>query len=128
MRKLILSVGIVAAAFTATSAFAEGDPAAGEKVFRKCKACHMVGEDAKNRVGPVLNGVIGRQAGTFDGYRYSPAMKKAGENGLVWTEEKLHHYLEKPRDMVKGTKMAFPGLKKEKDRENVVSYLEQFSK
>ena len=87
----------------------------------------MVGEGAKNRVGPPLNGIMGRQAGTLDGYNYSPAMKKAGEEGLVWTEETMAAYLEAPRKHVKGTKMAFPGLKKEQEIADVIAYLKQFS-
>lgn len=127
MNKLLVSAGLAAAMIAASPALADGDPAAGEKVYKKCKVCHMVGEDAKNRVGPVLNGVMGRQAGALDGYRFSSAMKKAGENGLVWTEAALDEYLAKPREAVKGTKMAFPGLKKEKDRQNVIAYIKQFS-
>lgn len=127
MNKLLVSAGLAAAMIAASPALADGDPAAGEKVYKKCKVCHMVGEDAKNRVGPVLNGVMGRQAGALDGYRFSAAMTKAGENGLVWTEAALDEYLAKPRDVVKGTKMAFPGLKKEKDRQNVIAYIKQYS-
>ena len=65
----------------------DGDPDAGKKVFRQCQACHMVGDNAKPRVGPPLNDIFGRQAGTYEGFRYSPAMKGAGENGLVWNVE-----------------------------------------
>lgn len=105
-----------------------GDPAAGEKVFNKCKACHAVGEGAKNRVGPELNELIGRTAGTAEGYKYSPAMQKAGADGLVWNAETLATYLAKPRAMVKGTKMAFAGLKDQGDIDNIIAYLETFSK
>lgn len=107
---------------------AEGDADKGKRVYNKCKACHMVGENAKKRVGPPLNNIIGAKAGSQDGYNYSKAMKSAGEEGLVWTEEKLSQYLTKPKDVVPKTKMAFPGLKKESDRENVIAYLKQFSK
>lgn len=116
---LIVSAGV---------AHAEGDPAKGEKVFNKCKACHMVGEDAKKRVGPPLNNIIGAKAGSQEDYNYSKAMKEAGENGLVWNDEKLDAYLEKPKDVVPKGKMAFPGLKKESDRANVIAYLKQFTK
>lgn len=109
-------------------AHAEGDAAKGEKVFNKCKACHMVGEGAKKRVGPPLNNIIGAKAGSQEDYNYSSAMKKAGEDGLVWDEAKLSAYLEKPKDIVPKGKMAFPGLKKETDRENVIAYLKQFTK
>jgi cytochrome c2 len=119
----------VTALIAAGPAFADGDVDAGEKVFRKCRACHLVGENATARVGPVLNNLFGRTAGTNEEYgaRYSKAMVEAGQNGLVWTEEVLMEYLIKPRDYVNGTKMAFAGLAKEQDREDVIAYLKQFS-
>jgi len=95
----------------------------GEKVFRRCAACHQIGPDAQNRVGPELTDVIGRQAGTVADFKYSPAMTAAGEGGLVWTEEALREYLENPREHVKGTTMAFAGLKKEDERLAVVAYI-----
>lgn len=100
-----------------------GDPAAGEKVFLKCRACHQIGEGAKNAVGPVLNGVVGRKAGTYPGYSYSEANKKSG---LTWDEATLKEYLKSPRTKVPGTKMIFPGLTKEEDIDNVIAYLKQF--
>lgn len=102
------------------------DAGAGEKVFRKCKACHAVGEGARHRVGPHLNAVIGREAGSLDDYRYSKAMRKAGAEGLVWDEPALDNYLAAPRKMIKGTKMAFAGLREADDRENVIAYLKTF--
>ena len=125
-RKIILAACV---ATLASPAFADGDVAKGEKVFKKCAACHEVGDGAKIKVGPVLNNVFGRTAGTNADYadKYSKDMKKAGEDGLVWNSETLHHYLEKPKAMVKHTKMAFAGLKKEDDRDNVIAYLKQFS-
>ena len=108
-------------------ATAAGDPAAGEIVFKKCMSCHAVGEGAKNKVGPVLNGVFGRTAGTFEGFKYSKAMIDAGAGGLVWTPETVQHFLAKPRDFVKGTKMSFPGLPNPVDEENVIAYLLTFS-
>ncbi len=101
------------------------DAAAGEKVFAKCKACHVADED-KNKVGPSLKGVIGRTAGTHEGFKYSTAMIDAGKGGLVWDEAKLTTYLHDPKAMVKGTKMAFPGLKNDADIANVIAYLKQF--
>ncbi|PJK27639.1 cytochrome c family protein [Minwuia thermotolerans] len=127
MLKTLAPAALAALLLAAGPALAEGDPAAGEKVYKKCKVCHMVGEGAKNRVGPPLNDIIGRQAGTLGGFNYSPAMKKAGEEGLVWTEEAMAEYLEAPRKYVKGTKMAFPGLKKEQEIADVIAYLKQFS-
>lgn len=97
--------------------------AAGEKVFKKCAACHAIGPDAKNKVGPELNGLIGRTAGTAPDFSYSDAMKKAGEGGLVWTSETLHTYLENPKAMVPGTKMTFAGLKKPEERDAVIAYI-----
>ncbi|ETW12246.1 cytochrome c2 [Roseivivax marinus] len=104
-----------------------GDAEAGEQVFRKCQACHMVGEDAQNRVGPTLNGVVGRTAGTLEGFNYSDAMVAKGEEGLVWNPETLAAYLENPRGYVEGTKMSFAGLRKEEERANVIAYLAQYS-
>jgi cytochrome c len=115
---LILSAG---------GAFAQGDVPAGEVVFKKCMVCHAVGEGATNKVGPVLNGVFGRTAGTLEGFNYSQAMKDAGAGGLVWTPEIMAEYLVKPRDYIKGTKMAFNGLPKPEDIANVVAYLQTFS-
>jgi len=123
-KPLLLTAGLLLSC--APAAFAS-DAEAGKKVFSKCAACHAVGENAKHKVGPVLNDVIGRKAGTAEGYKYSPAMMKAGEGGLVWDEEALQAYLTKPKDVVKGTKMTFAGLTKEDDLENVIAYLETFS-
>lgn len=111
---------VVAASFDA--ALAEE----GEKVFRKCKSCHQVGEDAKNRVGPILNGIVGKPAGAVEGFKYSKPMTAAGEEGLVWSEAELIAFLAKPKDYMKGTKMAFAGLRKEDDLLAVVEYLKSF--
>ena len=105
---------------------ADGDAAAGEKVFIKCKACHMVGPDAKNRVGPELNGVIGRVPGTLDTFAFSTAMKDFGA-GKVWDEATLTEYLTAPRKVVTGTKMVFVGLPKPQDVANVIAYLASFN-
>ena len=95
----------------------------GEAVFKVCKACHQVGPSAKNAVGPVLNGIVDRKAGSIEGYNYSDANKEAGAGGLVWTEEKLVAYLEKPATFMPKTKMAFAGIKDEADRKDLVAYL-----
>jgi cytochrome c len=99
------------------------DAAAGEKVFSKCKICHQVGEGAKNMVGPVLNGVVGRPAGSYEGYHYSDANKNSG---ITWDEANLKEYLKDPKAKVPGTKMVFPGLKSDDDIANVIAYLKQF--
>jgi len=96
-----------------------GDPAAGEKTFNQCKVCHT-NEAGKNKVGPSLFGVVGRPSGTAPGFAYSPAMKGAG---VTWTPENIDKYLSDPKAMVPGNKMAFPGLKNEQDRRNVIAYL-----
>jgi cytochrome c len=105
------------------------DPAlvdAGEKVFRKCRACHQVGPDAKNRVGPHLNGVIGRAAGALEGFAYSSAMAEKGAAGTIWTPDALDAFLADPKAFVPGTKMAFAGLNSAEDRAAVVAYLSGF--
>src|SRR5262245_15423444 len=79
---------------------AEGDPAKGENVVTKCKICHQVGEGAKNQVGPQLNGIVGRKAGSAEGFNYSPAMRGAGEKGLVWDDAALQQYTENPKEFV----------------------------
>ena len=117
---------IIMATLVATPVLAEGDAAAGEKVFNKCKACLAVGEDAKNKSGPMLNGIIGATAGAVEGFKYSKALLAKAEEGLVWEEESLAAFLEKPRSYIPKTKMAFAGLKKEDDRANVIAYLAQY--
>jgi cytochrome c len=104
-----------------SSAHAE-DAAAGAKVFAQCSACHSVGADAQNNVGPVLNGIVGRAAGTFSGYRYSSAMRKSG---LTWDEATLKRYLRGPDQVVPGTKMAFAGITSDEDLTNLIAYLKQ---
>lgn len=97
--------------------------AEGETVFRRCAACHAIGEGAVNRVGPQLNRVYGRVAGSLEDFEYSDAMKAAGEAGTVWDEAQLAGFLANPREHVPGTKMAFAGLRKEEDIAAVIAYL-----
>lgn len=123
--------GLAAAAFMsvllpALAPAQDGNAEAGADVFRKCRACHDVGPNAKNKVGPLLNGIIGRRAGTIEGFSYSEANKKSGANGLLWTEQIMFEYLEKPLSYMPGTKMAFAGLKDPQDRKDVIAYLKQF--
>jgi cytochrome c2 len=107
-----LTVLLGLGAMTPTPSRAQDDPAAGEKVFKRCTARHAIGEGAQNKVGPELNGLIGRAAGSLEGFSYSDAMVEAGAGGLVWSAETLSTYLENPKAMVPGTKMTFGGLKR----------------
>jgi S-disulfanyl-L-cysteine oxidoreductase SoxD len=102
--------------------------AEGEKVFKKCAACHKVGEGARNGTGPVLNGIIGLAAGQIDGFKYSDALKTAGNGGLIWTEDTLSAFLADPRGYIKGNRMSFAGLKKDEERTAVIAYLSTFAK
>ena len=117
-----LSIVAVAAFAVAAAAHAEGDAVNGKRVFNKCKACHTVEEGGKKKIGPNLFGFLGRAAGAVEGFKYSKAML---ESGIVWDEELLDRYLKKPKDMVPRTKMAFPGLRKEQDRADVIAYLRE---
>lgn len=124
---VILSTLGVAVLLAGSPAMAAGDSAKGMKTFKKCKACHNIAKN-KHKVGPTLVGVIGRKAGTAKDakgklYRYSKAMKAAGENGIVWNDENLEKFLTKPKKFVPKTKMTFPGLKKAADRANVIAYM-----
>lgn len=127
MSKSLRAFVAAAALLTTPAGALAQDVGAGEKVFARCRACHMVGEGAVSRAGPHLNGLFGRIAGTLDGFNYSKAMKEAGDGGLVWNEEALTGFLENPRSFLKGTRMAFPGLKKEKELTDLLAYLRTFS-
>jgi cytochrome c len=111
----------------APAAQQQGNADDGAEVFKKCRACHEIGEGAKNKVGPVLNGLIGRKAGTIEGFNYSVANKSAAEKGLVWTPEVLFQYLANPMAFMPGTKMSFAGLKSDQDRRDLIAYLAKFS-
>ncbi|MGB3864491.1 MAG: cytochrome c family protein [Xanthobacteraceae bacterium] len=99
------------------------DAAAGEKVFAVCKACHQVGETAKNSVGPELNGLIGRHSGSVTGYSYSAANKNSG---LTWDEPTFREYIKDPKAKIPGTKMVYAGLKDEKKIDDLIAFLKQF--
>ena len=105
-----------------------GNAEKGAKVFKKCVSCHMVGDKAKNRVGPHLNNIIGREIAVLEDYRYSKAMIAYAEKEPVWSEAALDAYLANPRKAVKGTRMSFAGLRKVKDRHDVIEYMKQASK
>jgi cytochrome c len=126
MRAIAFLAVMSVVTFSTNSSQAQ-DAAAGEKVFTKCKVCHIAEEDT-NKIGPSLHGVIGRTAGTHPDFKYSEAMIAAGASGVKWDEPTLTTYLHDPKAMVKGTKMAFPGLKNDADVANVIAYLKTFSK
>ena len=120
LRMMIATMVLCAAAAPAMAA----DPAAGEKDFTVCKACHRLGGDAKNNVGPQLNGVVGRKAGSLADFNYSEPMKSSG---LTWDEATLTEYLKNPKAKVPGTKMAYAGLKDETKIADIIAYLKQFA-
>lgn len=126
MKRAVLLSAIAATALLGTSVVMAQDAESGAEVFKRCRACHDVGPGAKNKVGPLLNGIIGRKAGTIEGFNYSEANKKAGAEGWVWTEEKMMDYLLNPRAAMPGNKMAYAGLKDEQDRKDLIAYLKKF--
>ena len=120
MRSLLIAA--VAFAASAGTAVAQ-DVAAGETSFKKCLPCHDIGEDARNKVGPRLNGIDGRKSGSIEGFSYSDANKNSG---ITWNEETFKDYIKDPRAKIPGTKMIFVGIKNETEANNLWSYLKQF--
>jgi len=102
--------------------FASTSAADGEKIFKKCLSCHSIAKEGKNKIGPKLFGVLGRQAGSISDYKYSKAM---ASHGKIWSLDEMNSFLIKPKDWIKGTKMSFAGLKKEKDRAAVILYMNE---
>lgn len=123
MRRAVIAAALVLATSSTGFAQAAGDAAAGADVFKKCRACHQVGPDAKNAVGPVLNGLFGRKSGSIEGFAYSDANKEAGAKGLVWTEQNFAKYIDDPRAFMPGNKMAFAGVKDPQDRDDLIAFL-----
>lgn len=121
MRAIIFGLGLAVAATGAASA---QDAANGEKVFARCKACHVI-DQPQNKVGPHLVGVFGRKAGAVEGYKYSATMTEKAGGGLAWDEANLDAYLENPKAVVPKGKMAFAGLKNESDRKDIIAYLKE---
>ena len=119
----VLGAATIVALMGLASAAQAQDAAAGERDFVKCRACHQIGEGARNMVGPVLNGVVGRKAGTYPDYHYSDANKNSG---LTWDEATLEEYLKDPKAKVPDTKMTFPGIKSEKEIDDIIAYLKTF--
>ena len=120
MKHVKLAALTALAILASLGAAAAQDAAAGENTFKVCKACHQIGEGAKNAVGPVLNGIVGRKAGTYADYNYSDANKNSG---LTWDEATLKVYLKDPKARIPGTKMTFAGFPKQSDIDNVVAFL-----
>jgi cytochrome c len=120
MQKVALTA--IAVIASAAPAFAQ-DLAAGENSFKKCLPCHSVGADAKNKVGPVLNGLEGRKSGSVEGYNYTDANKNSG---ITWDEATFKEYITNPRAKIPGTKMVFAGINNENERANLWAYLKQF--
>lgn len=118
MKKFVVAAAMALALGT-SAAQAEGDAEAGKKVFKKCAICHSL-DEGKNKVGPSLHGMFGRAAGSLEGFRFSNAMK---DSGIVWNDETVAAYLKDPRGYIPKNKMAFPGLKKQKDLDNVIAFL-----
>ena len=120
-----LLAAVLALALSGPAAVA-GDPANGQKLFKKCEACHSL-EEGKKKIGPSLYKVFGATPGQVAKFRYSKGMVEYGKTGVVWDEETLDAWLTKPKDVIKRTKMAFPGLKKAEDRADVIAYLKSLS-
>jgi cytochrome c len=125
MKKSTLSALILAASSAMAPAALAQDAEAGKTIFNKCLACHSIGEDAKNKVGPQLNGIDGRKAGTAPDYNYSDANKNSG---ITWNETTFKEYISDPKAKVPGTKMAFAGIKNETDANNLWAYISKFDK
>jgi cytochrome c len=124
MRGLPLAVATILALAPLTArAQSAGDPAAGQRVFNQCRACHVIENNGRNGVGPNLHGVVGRPAGSIQGFRYSANMRQLAEGGLAWNEENLRRYLANPKDVVPQGSMAFPGLRNETQLNDVIAYL-----
>ena len=125
MKNLTLSALLVLATSAAASSALAQDVAAGKTSFNKCMACHAIGDGAKNKVGPELNGLDGRKSGTVEGYNYSDANKNSG---ITWNEAQFKEYIKDPKAKVPGTKMAFAGIKNENEINNLWSFVSQFDK
>ena len=125
MKKLTLSALVVIASSAAATAALAQDATAGKASFNKCMACHSIGEGAKNKVGPELNGLDGRKSGTVDGYNYSDANKNSG---ITWGEAQFKEYIKDPKAKVPGTKMSFTGIKNEKEINDLWAFVSQYDK
>lgn len=127
IRSLVTLLALGLWAQTALAVEEIGDPDRGADIFNQCSGCHEVGPGAENRIGPHLNGIFGRGAGSIDGFPYSKAMARAGADGMEWHLDSLDAYLENPRALVSRTRMSFPGLDDPRDRADVMAYLRRFT-
>lgn len=127
-KTLTLAALMLAPCLAFAAPYPDGDAEKGAKVFKKCVSCHRVGADAKNLVGPQLNNIIGREIAALTDYSYSKGMIAFAETAKVWDKATLDAYLANPRKAVKGTRMAFAGLRKDSQRHDVIAYLKQASK
>jgi cytochrome c len=125
MKKWTLGALVVIASTAATSAAFAQDAAAGKSSFNKCLACHAIGEGAKNKVGPELNGLDGRKSGTAPDYSYSDANKNSG---ITWNEAEFKDYIKDPKAKIPGTKMSFAGIKNEKEVNDLWAFVSQYDK
>jgi cytochrome c len=126
MKRLLLSALILGLPAVASAQQPAGDAAKGEQIFKTCGICHDIGPTAKIKVGPPLNGIVGRPWASWPGYSYSKGLQDGKAKGNVWTVDMIEKWLENPRALVPGTKMIFPGLKTAEQRANVIAYLSQF--
>jgi len=125
--RVLIAAGLLATTASTAAANEFGDPEAGAKVFDDCKSCHSVGQGAKDRVGPQLNGIFGRRAGSVDGFRYSSGLERMGKDGLIWDFTLLDRYVQNPKAFASDTRMNYRGLKDEGDRANLLAFLRQYS-
>jgi cytochrome c len=124
---LAVSLGLIGPGRAAAEAVAFGDAEAGAEVFLWCSGCHEIGPDAQDSVGPHLNGLFGRRAGAHEGYDYSESLARMGADGLVWDLETLDAYIEVPQSLVSGTRMSFPGIEDQQERNDLLAFLRRYS-
>jgi cytochrome c len=130
MPKALAAAAATAFLLSTTAAMAQqasGDPAAGQRVFNQCRACHTINEGGRAMVGPNLHGVVGRRAGAREGFRYSASMRQKAEGGLTWSEENLRAYIRNPKEVVPAGSMSFPGLRNDQQLNDLIAYLKQQS-
>jgi len=125
--RFLATMTLLAGLAAPASAQLAGDADRGEGFWNQCKGCHMIGPEARNRIGPPLNGIFGRRAGAVEGFKYSKSMARMGSDGLTWTFETLDAYIDNPKALVSGTRMAYRGLKDPQDRADLIAFIREFS-